>query len=232
MKHNHTDRQAESGNALWFILVAIGLLTALSIVISRSSDTSEQSGDFERLRVQASDIMRYASSIEQAVDQMRLRGVSENSISFENDFVSGYANARCPDNGCKLFHVEGGGLTFSSANSNISTDSWLFSGANSIAGVGTDGSGATSSSDNELLIMLPISQALCARINAEIDINSGAPQDAGQADISAFYVGTFPNGQVVDNMNGAKTGCFEGNQDEGTNDISGTYYFYHTLVTR
>ena len=41
----------ESGNALWFILIAIALLAALTVVVTRSSDTVEQSGDVERQRI-------------------------------------------------------------------------------------------------------------------------------------------------------------------------------------
>ena len=222
----------ESGNALWFILIAIALLAALTVVVTRSSDTVEQSGDVERQRIAGSDIMRYAATIEQAVEQMRLRGLSENEISFENSFVSGYANARCPDNGCKVFNVEGGGINFTSASSNVSASSWLFTGADSVTGVGEDGTGETSSADNELLIMLPgISQALCGRINTELGI-SGIPQDTGNADVATKYVGTFPNGRVIENMGGKKTGCFEGDVDDNGANIGGIYYFYHTLIQR
>lgn len=222
----------ESGNALWFILIAIALLAALTVAITRSSDTTSQNGNVERQRIEGSDIMRYAASIQQAVEQMRLRGLSENEISFENGFVSGYANPRCTDNGCKVFHVEGGGITFQSAGSNASAQPWLFTGADSVAGVGEDGTGETSSEDNELLVILPgISQGLCGRINTELGI-AGIPQDTANADVATMYTGTFPNGRVVENMGGKKTGCFEGNLDDGGGNISGTYYFYHTLIQR
>jgi len=222
----------ESGNAFWFILLAIALLTALTVVISRSSETTEQSGDIERQRIVGSDVMRYAAGIEQAVGQMRLRGASENEISFENSFVSGYTNTRCGNNDCKVFDVQGGAITFSSAASSVSSNSWIFTGANSVSGVGEDGTGETSSADNELLIILPgISQELCGRINIELGI-AGIPQDTTNADVATKYVGTFPDGRVIENMNRAKSGCFEGNLDDSGTDISGTYYFYHTLIER
>lgn len=224
--------KAESGNALWFILLAIALLAALTITITRGSDTSEQSGDVERQRVLASDTLRYAKSVEQAVEQMRQRGTSESDISFENGFVGGYANGNCGSNDCKVFHVEGGGIAFRSANSLVSGDSWLFTGANSVAGAGEDGTGATSSFDNELIMMLPdISAAVCGRINTELGI-AGIPQDTTKADVATKFAGVFPNGQVIENMGGEKTGCFEGNQDDGGASIAGKYYFYHTLIQR
>lgn len=222
----------ESGNALWFILLAVALLAALTVTITRSSDTTEQSGDIERQRIEGSDIMRYAASIQQAVERMRLNGMSENEISFQNSFLPGYVNARCGSNACRIFDARGGGITFSSASSNVSAQSWLFTGADSIAGAGEDGTGETSSTDNELLIILPgISQGLCNRINTELGI-AGIPQDAANADVSTKYTGTFPDGRVIENMGGKKTGCFEGNLDDSNSDISGTYYFYHTLIQR
>lgn len=226
--------KAESGNALWFILLAIALLAALTVTITRGSDTSEQSGDVERQRVLASDTLRYAKSVEQAIEQMRQRGVSESDISFENSFVGGYApHINCvADNGCKVFHVEGGGITFRSANTLVSGESWLFTGADSVAGVGEDGTGATSSFDNELLMMLPdVSEGVCGRINTELGI-AGIPQDATKADVGTKFTGSFPNGQVIENMGGEKTGCFEGTQDDGGASIAGKYYFYHTLIQR
>lgn len=223
----------ESGNALWFILLAIALLAALTVTITRGSDTSEQSGDVERQRVLASDTLRYSKSIEQAIEQMRQRGVSESDVSFENSFVSGYTNGNCgPGNGCRVFHVEGGGIAFRSANNLVSGESWLFTGANSVEGAGEDGTGATSSFDNELLMMLPdISAGVCGRINAELGI-AGIPQDTTKADVATKFAGAFPNGQVIENMGGEKTGCFEGFQDDGGGSIAGKYYFYHTLIQR
>jgi len=224
--------KAESGNALWFILLAIALLAALTVTITRGSDTSEQSGDVERQRVLASDTLRYAKSVEQAIEQMRQRGISESDVSFENNFAGGYANGNCGGNDCKVFHVEGGGIAFRSANSLVSGNAWLFTGADSVEGVGEDGTGATSSSDNELLMMLPdISAGVCGRINTELGI-SGIPQDATKADVATKFTGAFPNGQVIENMGGKKTGCFEGFQDDGGGNIAGKYYFYHTLIQR
>ncbi|HOO82886.1 MAG TPA: hypothetical protein PK513_10340, partial [Alphaproteobacteria bacterium] len=75
----------ERGNVLWFILIAVALLAALTMVLSRSGSTVDQSGDIEQQRVKASQILRTAKSIEAGIQQMRLRGVSENDMSFWHD---------------------------------------------------------------------------------------------------------------------------------------------------
>jgi hypothetical protein len=223
----------ESGNALWFILLAVALLAALAVTITRTSSSTEQEGDIERQRVMASDIMRYAASIAAAVDRLRLNGVSENEISFEIAALPGYANGRCGVDECKIFSAKGGGSSLKSPPDFANDGSaWLFTGANSVEGLVTDGTGATSSDDNELLMILPgVTESLCGRINTEIGI-AGIPQDTTKADIATKFTGTFSNGQVIEGMNGKKTGCFQGNQDDGGADISAKYYFYHTLIGR
>ena len=79
----------EKGNALWFILVAIVLLTSLTILLTRSGSSVNQSGDFERLQIQASQLLRYAKGVEEAVRTMQTRGISESDISFANSTVAG-----------------------------------------------------------------------------------------------------------------------------------------------
>ncbi len=222
----------ESGNALWFILLAIALLAALAVTISRSSDTTEQSGDIERMRIQASDIMRTALGIEKAIDQMRMRSVGERDISFENSFVSGYTNPRCPTAGmdCRIFDVGGGGITYKNPPGRTTTNNsdWLFTGANSVQDVGTNGTGTTSNTDNEILIILPnVTQALCGRMNTELGI-SGIPQNTGNVDITTLYTGGFIDGQIIDQPAGKRSGCFEGS---GIPPV-GSYHFYHTLIVR
>lgn len=223
----------ESGNALWFILLAVALLAALAVTITRTSSSTEQEGDIERQRVMASDIMRYAASIAAAVDRLRLNGVSENEISFQLTALPGYANGRCGSDECKIFAAAGGGIALKAPPAFANDGSaWLFTGADSVEGLLTDGTGATSNDDNELLMILPgVTKGVCGRINTELGI-AGIPQDTSKADVATKYDGTFPNGQVIENMGGKKTGCFQGNQDDGGTDISTKYYFYHTLIQR
>ncbi len=223
-----------SGSALWIILLAIALMAALTVVIMRTSDTTEQSKNNERMRIQASAMLRYADSLAKAVQRMNLNGISENDISFENDTVPGYANANCLISDCRLFDTSGGsGLAYRPPPENTNDGSpWLFTGANNITGVNTDGGGPATSSDNELMVILPrVDPALCERINIELGMSSTL-QDTAKADIATKFTGSFPDGQTIDQPAGTKAGCFEGNQDGAGTDISGTYYFYYTLIDR
>lgn len=211
---------------MWFILLAVALLVALTITVTRSSDTSESTGKVEQNKVLASALLRYAAGLEAAVDQMRLRGVAENAISFENSTVAGYANASCPDTSCQLFNTAGGGMTFTAPPSGANDGSpWLFTGADLVTSVGT--------AEDELLMILPnVDKNLCTEVNAENGVSS-IPQAAGQVDISTKYTGLFASpGMTIDVPAGKKTGCFQGNQDETGADISARYFVYHTLIAR
>ena len=52
----------QKGNALWFILVAISLLGLLTIMLSRSSSTSNETGSYEQNIIGANGILSYVKN--------------------------------------------------------------------------------------------------------------------------------------------------------------------------
>lgn len=216
-------RKNEHGNALWFILLAVALMAALTAVISRSTDTAEQSGNIERFRVQASAIMRYTSNIREAVNTMRLRGIGEGQIDFTS---AGFGGVTCPD--CLLYGSAGGGAGYQSPmpdwlDSDHSSDAtygqWEFTGNSRVTDIG--------SANPELIMFLGyLKFGLCAQINAMLDVPGGIPEDTDNFDVTAF-AGTFDDAspETIDNMDGMEAGCF---LDTGTRE----YTFYQVLVKR
>ena len=77
----------QNGNALWFILLAIALLGLLTAVMTRSSGTDNDTGSYEKNQIAANEILQYAKSIENAVQNLLARGCSENDISFWHDRI-------------------------------------------------------------------------------------------------------------------------------------------------
>lgn len=220
--------QNESGNALWLILIAVALLAVLTVTVSRSTDTTEQSGNIERYRIQASDIMRHTSGIREATGRMSLNNVGESQISFENDFTSAsYVNAKCGGSDCIVFGSAGGGVSYrvpvtewldAGHSGDTAYGEWIFSGENAVAGVRTG--------NPELLMMLGyLKQNLCAQINAMLDI-SGIPVDADGID-TAPWQGTFAATETIAASGGAEAGCV---QDTSANGLD--YTFYQVLVKR
>ena len=104
----------QKGNAIWFVLVAVALLAALTMSMTRSSDTVEQNGDIERARILASDLMRYTGGMKAAIDKMLLTGISESDLCFHAPEWghSDYNGPSCAESTNQLFNVDGAGLAW------------------------------------------------------------------------------------------------------------------------
>ncbi|MCE7886996.1 MAG: hypothetical protein DYH13_05770 [Alphaproteobacteria bacterium PRO2] len=238
----HTDsRTSQHGNALWFILVAIVLLAALTVLLSRSGTNVDQSGDVEQQRIKASQILRWAKGVESAVEQMKLRGISESDISFENTVTAqDYSNASCDahkdPNECKIFATGGGGQNYLTPPSGSAApgSEWIFTGANNVGTaaypVGTTAAGT----GNDLVMLLPdANAALCSQINRDMEIDGGIPTDATGIALTPF-TGDYDAALVVIDgdgppfeLNGKASGCFT-----DTNATPDVTYFYYVVLPR
>ncbi len=211
---------------MWFILIAVALLAALTMILTRSGSTVDQSGDFEQQRVKISQMLRYAKSIEAGVQEMRLRGISENDMSFWHDSNNDdtedasdtYFNANCTITDCHLFDVGGAGLTYSPAPNGLggSTD-WIFNATNDVLNIGTTAP--------DLILILPeIRSSMCAQINRMLDTTYGGTES--DVDFTAF-TGTFTATETIDLANGQEAGCIN-------YDNAGTVepFFYQVLIKR
>ena len=256
MPKNHY--HAEAGNAFWIILLAIALLVALTVTVTRSNESSQETGNRDRNRIMATDILRQAKSIQQAIDQLRLNGVAENQISFDNSVVAGYSNIRCgdstlntDDDTCKVFHQRGTGLTYKippaewldkDKNTETLYGEWYFFGTACVPGIGTGDAGCDSTdSATDLIISLPwIKEDLCLEINRMVGVEnlSGPvkpPLLAGSAYTGAMtkFAGTFTATSEIDTVASAFTerqsGCF---QSPAGADPDGGFHFYHVLIAR
>lgn len=245
-----SNRHSESGNALWFILLAIALLVALTITITRSSENSEETGSRDRDRILASAILRQAKGISSAIDQMRLNGIAENDISFDNATITGYANAKCTDGSCLLFGSAGAGIAYmppptewldTSKSAETLYGEWYFYGTACVPGVGTGGTGCSANaSASELIIGLPwINESICIEINRLSGvINLTGPTRPPVLTDPAYtasldkYIGTFTaNTEIndaLDSFKGKQTGCFKG----GAANPDGGYHFYQVAIPR
>lgn len=229
-------RHSQKGNALWFILVGIVLLAALTMLLTRSGDTVSQSADAERLRIGASQLMRYAKGIENAVDQMKLRGISEGQISFQNTITTAnYTNAACTTPDCKIFDPAGGGQEYRDPPGGVNDGSeWIFTGANNI-GTTANPIGTTAiRTGNDLIALLPnVDQDLCVQINRELDVGTAGtlPQD-GTAIATTAFTGSYANSLTIidgasQELDGKAAGCFT-----ATNPNPDVIYFYYVLMAR
>ena len=238
MVNKDASRHRQSGNVLWFILLAVALIAMLTMVLSRSGSRTDQTGDIEQIRVKAGQILRTTKSIEAAIQDMRLRGVSENEISFENTSTStDYTNAKCSNTDCRLFHVGGAGLSYTAPPSGANNgDEWIFTGANNVGTTAGPMGTTAARSGNDLIMLLPnANTALCKQINRELGVGTAGtiPTDATGISTAAF-TGTFVNSlTILDGdaspfeLNNQTSGCFT-----DTNADPDVTYFYAVLLAR
>ncbi len=245
MNMNMTRPLSQSGNALWFILIAIVILGGLTILMSRSSSTSEDAGDYERTQINVSELVRFSKSVEVAVNTLISRGCSEKDINFDTPALTGYDNTNAPDDeSCNVFSDKGAGLAYkeiqplyldTARKSETQYGHWVFNGALSVANIGTDG---FANSNRELVMIAPfLTQELCMQINQTLGIENlpdvpPKEDNTPMADFLIPYVGTFGGGADIDG-NGNTTGGFA-YKSAGCTTASNnsSYYFYQVLLAR
>lgn len=102
-----------SGNVLFLILIAVALFAALSYAILQSSRTGGDGVAKDKAKLYAAQFVQYGNEVEQAISRIR---VINRTPEYGLDVVSpvtwnATANATCATNACKIFHLEGGGVS-------------------------------------------------------------------------------------------------------------------------
>ena len=96
-KNSKTARAGECGNVLFYILIAVALIAALSYAVtttSRGGGTADISQ--EKAGLAASEILEYSNNIASAAAQLNLRGCRDTEISFDNTLsATDYSNTNC-----------------------------------------------------------------------------------------------------------------------------------------
>jgi hypothetical protein len=232
----------ESGNVLFFILIAVVLFGALSFVVGNMmrGGSAEQITE-DRAKILASGIIDYGNAIRQAMQNIRIsNGCSAAELSFETPSLTDYTNVGTRD-GCKIFSPAGGDLSYiaPSTDALASLDpipdlsgEWYFTGGVCAMGLGQSPTTCTPA-DKDIVAYLPyLNRTTCLAINDALSIDNpggNPPREGGGAWASTPFKfnGSFAGGTQL-NRGGAMTGCFEGNNATST-PPSGTYHFFQIL---
>ncbi len=232
----------QRGNVLWLILLTVALLAFLTGVISRGSSSVDQTGGVEQARIKASSILRFSKSVENTVQEMMMKGISENDLDFVAINAS-HDNTNCSSSSCEVFNVEGGGLSYQSVSDLLSdsshSDDWFVSTKNLIYQFGCDT--ANNGCTELLLITANLPKAVCLQINKIQGITnpSGDAPRVLELTYGSEFTGSYDsavNTTIIggtDAVNeapqvaGKSAACvfeFGGGQD--------TYQFYQVLIPR
>lgn len=238
---------SEHGNALIFVLITVVLFIALSYAVTSSSRIGSDSLSREKLELYATEILSYSTTVEKAIGRMRMRqSILEGQLSFDAPETTGYTNAACTDNTCRVLHTDGGGIQYqdpsidwldSSKSAEANYGEWVFTSANNVQGIGSDGA-ATLTTAKDLIIILPwIRQELCIELNERIGMNnpSGVPPvDDGNLLMTKF-TGAYAAGQILNDtgtdIDGQNSGCFETTQISAVAKAD-SFHFYRVLLAR
>ncbi len=226
-----------SGNVLFLILIAVALFAALSYAVTQSSRSGSGGIERDKAKLYAAQFVQYGTAIEQAIGRMRvINRTPEYGIDLASSVTwSSSANATCTTNVCKVFHVEGGGISPAfidekAFDTSLGIAPTIFRHsvfrAVSVVDVGSD-------LDELVLIIAGLKKEVCAEINKSMGIIDGGnpPTDVytGYGDyrgtLTAFPEATAVQGDGSALFEGKRTFCAYYNAATG-------YTFYHVLMER
>ena len=225
---------SQSGNTLFYVLIAVALLAALSYAVSQSGRGSAKQVSKERAKLIASEIIEYSNSIAAATAQLRLRGYSDTEISYDTLLIAGSDNPKCADNACEVLNVSGGGIIAQQMSAEAGGDSGVFNfrtqGNMEIENIGST-CGAAQCSD---LIFLArnVNETVCMQINELLGIEnpSDSPPDDSTLAFTQF-VGVYSYEQTIGDEAG---GSGLASQSAGcvTSTFHGSHNYYKVLIAR
>ena len=247
-------KKNEQGNILFIIIVAIGLLGALMMSLSKSERYSDTI-DNENMVMQIQDMYQYGQILEKAVSKVLLQnGCEVGQLNFDHPDLenygdsSYYANTTSPaDKSCHIFEPEGGGVIYQvppPISANLGAYEFGILSRHTIMGVGTD----TGVQGTDLLLQTIVPYEACMKINQDQGIEDrvpGSPPMQNHWSRTPPYAAkdVFPTPEIsggvegfmeyydsmfhasMDNIRGHKIGCFETDND-------GLYSFYYVLLAR
>lgn len=105
-------RISQSGNAMIYILIALGLIGLLTATMMRQDSTASDDLSQEQAEFQAAQILEYTAAAQNVINQMVVLGTNPNDIDF---VLPSNASFNTAPHYNKFFHPQGGGLIYQDA---------------------------------------------------------------------------------------------------------------------
>lgn len=232
----------EQGNAVVYVLIVVALFAALSFILSRQGDSTEQGTlSAEKIEVQVSQIIQVSNQVKRGVDQLIWSGTDINDLDFilpsDGAFDTG-------SNINKVFHPEGGGIVMpripSGAVNQVNTDpapgwymgrfnnvEWTPLGPGNTAGPG----GIEADYEDVILVAHQVSESICARINEMLTGSSAIPSLTTDINSVLIDAAVHTNGPNVDLDTTACPGC-DGMAALCVENAAGTIWSYYNILAQ
>ncbi len=220
--------KSEQGNLFVIILLGVILFAALAVTFSRGMQgTNVSKISKKQAGLYVEELLDYALKVERGVHRLLRKGVSESDISFHSDRWehNDYEHASAQPDEHKVFHPDGGGVTWRPVPDWSTGTEWEYIGGSGIADIGTDGG----ASGKELMMRIAVPLEVCLAVNERFDVQNpdGAPPEDATMN-STKYKGIFTLDADYDapEIDGKRTACAYDSSPVHK------YYFFHVLVER
>ena len=237
--HKIKSRENERGNVLFYIFIAVALLAALSLAVSESMRGNVTQLSEQRARIAASEIIEYSNIMASAVAQLRLRGVDDDELCFDDPSwgANDYDHAGCLDDANKIFSLDGAGLTWTNAPEGAMATTpapdnlWHIYGDNEIDDVGSTCGGVNCV--DLILALDELHLETCVQINELLGVvNPGGDPPTDTNIGETRYIGAYSYDQTIGNeagganFQGRASACFQ------RTAAPAEYTFYRVLIAR
>lgn len=164
-------REAEKGNVLFLILIAVALFAALSYVVTQSTRSGSGSTEREKNILSSAQMTQYPTALRTSLIRMVLSGTPLELIKFNDP--ANFGSVASTNH--LVFHPQGGGAGFQDGDGTLSASgatglTWFFNANFQVPGIGvTETSGRAG---NEIIAFLPgISNGICRQTNEDLGLD-------------------------------------------------------------
>ncbi|MGH1455979.1 MAG: hypothetical protein ACRBDI_04295 [Alphaproteobacteria bacterium] len=223
----------QSGNVLFFILIAVALFAALSYAVTTGNRGAGDSSSGETSLIASSEITQYGTALENALTYLTVsKQCNPDEMSFERSPFDGsdtsYINPSAPSNlSCHVFSSSGGRAATMQPPSGANNDNDEYAYIETqVLGIGADQTLCGADCADIVLILKNVNQSACKKFNLKLKGDPSIPiQDDGDNYENEEYTGIFNGNTNIDGgASGHRSLCIQ--------SAGGTYYFYHVLLPR
>jgi hypothetical protein len=222
----------ESGNVVFYILMAVVVLAALVAAVARSGRETVNFLSSDKQHLLATEIMDYGDALVHATAQLRLHGTTFAQFSFASpNLPAGYGTYNSSPSH-EIFNPAGGGINYRKppAEALKLASDYAFVAANEVSQVGSS-CGAAKCVDL-MMVAGPLKPEVCGIIDSLLAVTASAtdpPPAVSHIDAATPYAGTATYSATLGGTSGADplnrkmAACVK---DSG----SGLYYYYQVLL--
>lgn len=190
-------RNSQSGNVLFYILIAIGLIALLTVAI-RGNKSGSSSIDTEDAIIKMAQVSRFGQQVQEGIARVMANGVSEANIRFAHPLAHADYGDVSTTPSQQIFHPSGGNVAYLEPPEGINDGSdYEIYATTDIPQVG--------SAKADFILVLPnVTKAFCDAVNKAIglDIVGTYPADLAGGTPTSIHGGTLWRYNAGNRLNG------------------------------